>query len=36
MNYAIYFGLSFAGAFMALVLFGIVLYWLETFLSEGE
>lgn len=37
MNYAIYFGLAFAGCFLALMLFVIILSWLsDVLLSEVE
>lgn len=37
MNYAIYFGLAFAGCFMAMILFVIILSWLsDVLLSEVE
>jgi len=36
MNYAIYFGLAFAGAFMALMLCALVLFWVGDAIVEGE
>lgn len=37
MNYAIYFGLAFAGCFMAIMMFAMILVCIEEyFLNEGE
>lgn len=37
MNYAVYFGLAFAGCFMSLMLFAVLLSWLsDILLSEDE
>lgn len=36
MNYLIYLGLSAAGSFLALMLFGFLLYCVEAVLNEEE
>ena len=36
MNYAIYFGLTFAGCFMSFMLFVILLTWLGDMILESE
>lgn len=36
MNYAAYFGLSFAGSFMSIILFCIIIFWIEQTLVDDK